>query len=555
MIRFHPALVLLLLNFGCGDNSNPDEPADASTTDGAMDAAGGLDAQGADAEGMDAAGNDAGSDAGPTGSDAGMDMTVPPTELKAFPSAFGAGARSTGGRGGQVIHVTNLNDSGAGSLREALYTTGPRIVVFDVSGEINLASRIYPSGPQYGDLTIAGQSAPEGGITITGSGVNIPDASNIIIRYIRFRGTGGPNRDLLALRGVNSDIIVDHCSFSWATDEALDVSGANVGNLTIQNCHFSNNAKAIILGDNQQSPDAAPIGDMSVLRNTFHNSSHRFPNFTGHGRCDVLNNIVHNFQFRSILLGARDFEVNVIGNYFQTAGNSLSSALNQSYAETWGRDRLISGINKIICNETMRPTLCSKFNHIDQDIIDLYQEAWDSDPFNQESATNNGWTSIDFTDYSETNEFPAWTAFYTEATTQPDVEWFTNEMLPLVGVPQEILLNGELKDALLPTTGASRTLNADGTVHVWRDAIDTDSSGWMDTDTGPNYINQSRPEWGVNQAYTSDTRPADYDTDRDGMPNAWETAMGFDPDVDDGSEDQDDDGYTNLDEFLNMIDQ
>lgn len=134
----------------------------------------------------------------------------------AFPGAEGGGRFTTGGRGGRVIKVTNLDDRGPGSLRHALEASGPRTVVFEVAGTIELKSQIRIRHP---NLTIAGQSAPGQGITVKGHTVQIA-ANNIIIRFMRFRPGDVAGIDLDALSGMNRrDIIIDHCSFSWGTDE------------------------------------------------------------------------------------------------------------------------------------------------------------------------------------------------------------------------------------------------------------------------------------------------------------------------------------------------
>ena len=154
--------------------------------------------------------------------------------IPAFPGAEGYGAMTRGGRGGKVIAVTNLNDSGPGSLRAACETEGPRIVVFKISGTITLEKALRISKPY---ITIAGQTAPGDGICIKKHPLAII-ASEVIIRYIRVRLGDETDNDSDAIGGrYHKNIILDHVSASWSVDETVSIYHCE--NVTIQWCLVS----------------------------------------------------------------------------------------------------------------------------------------------------------------------------------------------------------------------------------------------------------------------------------------------------------------------------
>jgi hypothetical protein len=188
--------------------------------------------------------------------------------LTAFPGAEGAGKWTVGGRGGRVIAVTSLDDSGPGSLRSAIMASGPRTVVFRVGGTIWLKSLLKVEQPY---LTIAGQTAPGDGITVAGHEFRI-EASQVIVRYVRFRTGDRLRADLDAVsvrKGRN--IILDHVSASWGIDETLSVT-PDARDVTVQWCIISESLHDSVHSYNEPHGKGSLLSGRSGARLSFHHN-------------------------------------------------------------------------------------------------------------------------------------------------------------------------------------------------------------------------------------------------------------------------------------------
>lgn len=238
-------------------------------------------------------------------------------QLKAFPTAEGFGALVTGGRGGAVYHVTNLNDSGAGSFRDAV-SQGNRTVVFDVSGVISISSQLVFSN----NITVAGQTSPNG-IAIYGDGVSLSNRSNLILRNLTFRAGIGTVTDMKTVNMTSaSNIILDHVSIGWSRYDNLgitkDSGSPESTNITIQNC---------LIHEAINTQRAGGIVDSSrnitFARNLWTNNDTRNPK--GKGDLQYINNVVYNYGKGGYVgghSGAIWYE-DLINNYF-IAGPSQS---------------------------------------------------------------------------------------------------------------------------------------------------------------------------------------------------------------------------------------
>lgn len=287
--------------------------------------------------------------------------TSPPGQVLAFPGAEGFGAEATGGRGGKVYFVTNLNDSGPGSLRAAIEASGPRIVVFRVSGVIELKSSLQI---KKGDITIAGQTSPEG-ITLTNERLEIR-ADNVVVRHLRIRLSDGidPKKadgaDAVLIRD-SYNVILDHVTASWGIDETLSIVDSDL--VTVQ---WSIVSEA--LNESYHSKGAHGYGSLirggygdriSIHHNLYAHNRGRNPrpgNYTSRHQdpigllVDFRNNVVYNWGGGTA--GNNEDEdtitkYNFVGNYYKRGPQSSSSSVafkeNAPYAQSYWSGNAMNG--------------------------------------------------------------------------------------------------------------------------------------------------------------------------------------------------------------------
>ena len=425
----------------------------------------------------------------------------------AFPGAQGFGATSVGGRGGVVYEVTNLNDSGAGSLRTAVSGTGARTVVFRVSGNIVLASDLIISSPK---ITIAGQTSP-GGICLAGGHCIGVKNDDVIVRGLRCR-TGGTNAypyppgtdpdnrdsgDFGTTSRTAQRVIFDHCDFSWAIDGNFDIWYAT-DNSTFQNCIFSEPLWYAGHTGGQHGFNFL-IGysahHISVHHNLFMHANDRSPAYEEDCTSNFINNVVYNWGWAANDIFKQD-ATKTAPHLIDFVGNLYIPGLD-------------TGTNRGI-----------KFRNADQ----------------QPTTTSRFFVHGNIGPGRSYSSQPEWDA----VTGDYDANWHaTNLVAGLQGVTLH-KADDDLLDYVLINAGAN----------VPRDSVDARLVQQVTDGTG-HYIN-SESEVGGWPALTGPAAPTD--TDHDGMPDAWEIAHSLNPnDASDRNGDPDGDGYTNLEEYLNSL--
>jgi pectate lyase len=239
----------------------------------------------------------------------------------AFPGAEGFGRFATGGRGGDVYIVTNLNDAGPGSFRDAVSQPN-RIVVFEVGGIINIDTRIVVSP----NITIAGQTAPGDGIVIYGNGLSFTPANNCIVRYLRIRmGVGGDSgKDAVTITDNANVQIYDHVSVSWGRDENFSITG-NADSITVQNSIIAQGLQTHSCGGLLE-----PSGALSFYRNLYIDNNTRNPKVKGINQ--FVNNVAYNWGGGGAYImggSAGNSYVNIINNYYISGPSSTISAFTR----------------------------------------------------------------------------------------------------------------------------------------------------------------------------------------------------------------------------------
>lgn len=435
----------------------------------------------------------------------------------AFPGAEGFGKYTSGGRGGKVFIVSNLNDKGPGSFREAAEAKDKRIIVFAVSGTIHLETKLIIKG----DVTVAGQTAPGDGICLADNSVSL-GGDNIIVRYLRFRlgdkyqrggmvdGNGGDD----AFGGVRrKNIIIDHCSMSWSTDEVFSIYAGD--STTLQwnliseplnySYHFETGDK-----DYEQHGFGGIWGGkhLSAHHNLFAHCNNRTPRFDGirnapEENCDYRNNVIYNWGGNNVYAGEGG-NYNIVNNYYKYGPSTSNNA----------KTRVVNPYKKL-------PGIPFGKFYVDGNYID-----------GQPALTANNWLGVSMNNGTAADALAA----------------KLDKPFPAMPIKTETAV--EAYGSVLKFAGASYK----------RDTLDqriindvkNRTGGFIDVQGG--FLHGTAYQLTINAWPALASQPAPVDTDKDGMPDEWESKNRLNPDdATDASAFTLDKNQSNIEVYINSI--
>ncbi|MBD8490592.1 pectate lyase [Echinicola sp. CAU 1574] len=443
--------------------------------------------------------------------------------IYAFPGAEGYGQYATGGRGGKVFYVTKLSDDGSqGTLRYALNQSGSRTIVFNIGGTIELTSRLSISR---GNVTIAGQTAPGDGITLRNYPVTI-DADNVIIRYLRFRMGDSAQQEGDALGGrFHKDIIIDHCSMSWSTDECVSFYANE--NFTLQWCIISESLKNSVHEKGSHGYGGIWGGKYaSFHHNLLAHHDSRNPRlgeeagkaFALTDLVDLRNNVLYNWGSNAAY-GGEAMNVNIVNCYYKPGPATPSGSK---------RNRIMS-IDKNKVTGTEVYDIWGKF-FIDGNVVEgssqTSNDNWAYGVFNQFHSSYGTVTEADKA--SIKMNIPHEEEGYSVTTHSAE------DAYELVLANAGASIKRDAVDARVLANVKNGTYSAEGSLGSTNGIIDTQSDvgGWPVLEEGNPVI----------------------DTDADGIPDIWENSNDLDSnDPEDGKKVKSGTPYTYLEIYMNSL--
>jgi len=462
---------------------------------------------------------------------------LPQAEIPAFPGAQGGGAYSFGGRGGKVLVVTNLNDSGPGSFREACEQGGARIIVFNVAGIIKLNSPLIIRAPY---LTIAGQTAPGDGICIAGETMWV-NTHDVVVRHMRFRRgeTNVGRRDDAFGGNPVGNIMIDHCSTSWGLDENISFyrhmfdpgDGSKHLKLGTVNVTIQNTISSQAL-DTYNHAFGSTLGgeNCTFMRNLWANNAGRNPSIGWNGVFNFINNVIYNWVHRSVDGGDYTALYNIINNYYKPGPLTPkeSPVGHRILKPESGRSKLGYYVfGRVYAN-----------GNIMEGFPEVTKDNWAGGIQVQEQKDTEGYTA--------------------------NMKW--NKPFPILN-PFPIMSAQEAYNFVLDNVGATfpkRDIVDQRVIEQVKTGKVYYAEG-LDPNSFYQFQHRRLPADSYKKGIITDIAQVggypEYkgtpykDSDGDGMPDAWEIKYGLNPnDPSDAVKDMSGDGYTNIEKYINGID-